>query len=349
MTTTNVINNRTDYLTISKGKMYFRLDSWATDRWRLFGNCPEIKLTYEVEAQEHTTAEEGIQQRDLNLVKKLNAAWSLKFEEIKKHNLQMLLVASAATVISQAKGTNGSETFSAVEKGEVLQLNKSEIYDVVVTDDTTPTPVTFTANTDYVVNSPEGMVEILEEGGIADGTNLVITYKFRAISQSSGSVTGEAHAAVDQGDIVTLAYHHVSSVVVKDDATPTPETFVVGDDYIVDADAGTITIVDGGGIADGTNLVIDYDYATVEEQHRLFFGSNVDFHEAHIKFIGNSPRGQNVTIRGYADIQPDGDLTLTSDELFTGSLKGTFLVGHGYVDSTGKNVPFELDIRGITA
>ena len=67
------------------------------------------------------------------------------------------------------------------------------------------------------------------------------------------------------GDSVQLDHKYVvaSSVVVKNAAGDT--TYAVDDDYTVDAEAGKVTRVDGGGIAAGATLKIAYDYADEAE------------------------------------------------------------------------------------
>ena len=63
------------------------------------------------------------------------------------------------------------------------------------------------------------------------------------------------------GDSVQLGHKYVvaSTVVVKNDDASV--TYTVDDDYTVDSEAGTVTRVDGGGIAAGAELTINYDYA----------------------------------------------------------------------------------------
>lgn len=67
------------------------------------------------------------------------------------------------------------------------------------------------------------------------------------------------------GDLVQVGHRYLvaSTVVVKNDDAST--TYTVDDDYTVNAEAGVITRVDGGGIAAGDTLKIAYDYADAAE------------------------------------------------------------------------------------
>jgi hypothetical protein len=79
-------------------------------------------------------------------------------------------------------------------------------------------------------------------------------------TQTGASVTDEAHANVQQGSYVRLAYRGISSVVVTSD--PAGTTYDVTDDYTVDAVEGRIYIVPGGAIADDAEILVDYAYET---------------------------------------------------------------------------------------
>lgn len=90
------------------------------------------------------------------------------------------------------------------------------------------------------------------------------------VSQNSDPVVDEAINGVQQGRWYQLGQttsdptgaRDVSNVVVEDDSG-TPTTFVLDTDYNLDLDLGRVYIIPGGGIADDTNLVIDYDKAAV--------------------------------------------------------------------------------------
>ncbi len=77
------------------------------------------------------------------------------------------------------------------------------------------------------------------------------------VTQTTTAVTGMAVADVKKGQVIVLPAQNVSSVVVKIDEA-TDVTTVPDVDYKLDAAAGTITILRGGQIEDGDDLLIDY-------------------------------------------------------------------------------------------
>jgi hypothetical protein len=126
-----------------------------------------------------------------------------------------------------------------------------------------------------------------------------------AVSQASGSVTAEAIDDVWQGAYYQLGQsalnptgvRGVSSVVVTDDAG-SPTTFDLTDDYTVDLDLGRLYIVPGGGIANGTNLRIDYARAA---NARFRHGATPDLAArltGSLRFIAANTTGPNRDIYG---------------------------------------------------
>ena len=75
----------------------------------------------------------------------------------------------------------------------------------------------------------------------------------------AGSVEDESHEVVELGALIPLAYiPEKGTVVVTDNTTPTPQTFVEGTDYVVTS-AGIIPLA-GGAIITTDTLLISYDY-----------------------------------------------------------------------------------------
>lgn len=97
------------------------------------------------------------------------------------------------------------------------------------------------------------------------------------VTQAAGTVTAEPLAAVESGRWYQLGrtasnptgVRWVSSVVVTDDAEPTPTVFTVNQDYTVDAALGRLYVVPNSGIAAGANLRVDYaQAATTRTRHQ---------------------------------------------------------------------------------
>lgn len=78
-----------------------------------------------------------------------------------------------------------------------------------------------------------------------------------ATEVAAGTVTAEEHVA-HQGALILLSHPGATSVEVKNEAGTT--TYVLDTDYTLDA-AGFPIIKEGGGIADGSTIQVDYSYA----------------------------------------------------------------------------------------
>lgn len=81
--------------------------------------------------------------------------------------------------------------------------------------------------------------------------------------KAAASVTDEAHVA-RAGKFLALEHVKVSAVVVTNAGATV--TYVADTDYVVHADEGMIEILDTGAIADASDILIDYNYAS---QHHV--------------------------------------------------------------------------------
>jgi hypothetical protein len=120
-----------------------------------------------------------------------------------------------------------------------------------------------------------------------------------ALAQSSGGpVSNEAVSDVLQGNFYQLGgttspKRNVTSVVVTD--VPGTTTFVANTDYEVDAATGRIYIIPGGGIADGTDLHVDYSY-TAASNKKVGAGLEPEV-LAFVRLVGNNKRGKNAEVQ----------------------------------------------------
>jgi hypothetical protein len=82
------------------------------------------------------------------------------------------------------------------------------------------------------------------------------------VPQSTTAVTDMPVAGVKKGQVIVLPEQNVTLVTVEiDEETDVPAVLDV--DYTVDAAAGTITLLQGGQIADGDDLLISYTPGTL--------------------------------------------------------------------------------------
>jgi len=131
------------------------------------------------------------------------------------------------------------------------------------------------------------------------------------LSQSTAGITDEAVGNVLQGRYYPLLFRDVSAVVVTSD--PAGTTYDVTDDYLVDAVSGRIYIVEGGAIADGSDLLVDYTYGTIALP--TVRGMNQTSVKGYLRFIGDPARGPKYEIEIWrASIRSDGALGFIADE-----------------------------------
>jgi len=140
------------------------------------------------------------------------------------------------------------------------------------------------------------------------------------LTQASATAVSETFEDVQQGLFYQLGATQanptgvrlVTNVVVTDDATPTANTFVVGQDYQVDLQLGRIEILKGGDITDGTNLVVTYD-VTASTRELVVSGSQAV--EGELRYIARNPTGEQIDyFWPHVKIAPNGDFALKSDE-----------------------------------
>lgn len=115
-----------------------------------------------------------------------------------------------------------------------------------------------------------------------------------------------------------------------------PTTYDVNDDYVVDADLGLITILEGGAITSGSDIIVTFNVA-VASHTQIAAGSTMV--EGALKFISFNAVGPDADIYiPRATVEPNGDLSLLSDPqspswlsiplTFTALQKGTMALAY---------------------
>ena len=123
------------------------------------------------EIKESTTRKERISKKPATI--------QAIIDEINADNMAVAFLGNVTT-ISQGSGTVADAPYVS-KKGTLILLPYKGISSVVITDDA-PTPVTFTVDTDYQVNAKAGAIFIMDDGTIADDTNLKISYSYAAVT-----------------------------------------------------------------------------------------------------------------------------------------------------------------------
>lgn len=179
--------------TVGRGELHFAQflpNTQTPGPYRYLGNSPEFSLTLESTKLDHFGSDRGIREKDASITIEVNRTGSMVLDEIHIDNLAMFFFGSAERIV-QAGATIAAEQLNDVVVGRGYQLGQSDSNPIgakmiaypgtgptlfSVKDDATPTPVTFTAGTDYVFDNARGLLTVLEGGAIVDGDNLRVAY-----------------------------------------------------------------------------------------------------------------------------------------------------------------------------
>lgn len=89
-------------------------------------------------------------------------------------------------------------------------------------------------------------------------------------------------------------------------------TMVAGTDYTANGDLGRVTILPGGAIVDGDDVIVEYDRLAAS-QEQVVAGSTVI--EGHLRFIAYNPEGADIDYYLPAvKLSPNGDFAIKTDQ-----------------------------------
>lgn len=140
--------------------------------------------------------------------------------------------------------------------------------------------------------------------------NLAMLLLGSASTVSVSSATGESESftSVKQGDTYALASRKVGSVVVEVSAAAK----TLGTDYTVDLERGHITIVEGGGIADGDTMDVTYNI-TAHSYNKAVSAGNAK--EGSLLFIADNPEGEDIDyLIADCKLTPNGEFAIKAEE-----------------------------------
>ena len=148
-----------------QGKLLAGLRDTATSyplnlRW--VGNCPELKVAFETTKLEHKESYSGNNLTDVQIITEKKASFSCVLEEFNKDNLALLFNGTATDLSGTTPVTNypllGSSTPAV---GQFFMLPRRNLSAVTIKD-STGSPKTLVAGTNYKLYAKEGMIEILD-------------------------------------------------------------------------------------------------------------------------------------------------------------------------------------------
>lgn len=173
--------------------------------------------------------------------------------------------------------------------------------------------------------------------------NLAMFFLGEAMKLTTTAMTGEQNefTDVEQGMSYQLGTSTASPSGVRDVENVTVGAHVAGTDYVVDEALGRITILEGGGIADGETITVTYDVRASTRERVI---SKSDTIEGSLRFLAFNPTGKNNDyFMPWVKITPSGDFQLKGDEwqqlpfdleiLKKGSLESIYMDGRAYQPS----------------
>ena len=176
----------------------------------------------------------------------------------------------------------------------------------------------------------------LDEPNITNLNFFIMGDVIADISQTSGSLTLQAFTARED-KWISLGKRKLSSVVVKDVADAI--TYVLGTDYVLDADAGLLMALSTGAIVEADVLHVSCSYAAVT-MNRADGGSKTQW-EGDFWFVGDPPQGKIQDVKGYVNLAPDGDIPMIGEDW------QSFGFTVEFVDNANYNGVPEFHDRGV--
>lgn len=133
--------------------------------FRDVGNVPALRLTLETDTLEHKESRTGQRLVDLRLTREKRARVTMTLEDFSKANLMMLLYGTSSTVAGAAV-TNESLP-SGLAAGDIVSLAHPLIASTPTPTivDSTGSPLTLVAGSDYSIDYATGMVTIIDPTG----------------------------------------------------------------------------------------------------------------------------------------------------------------------------------------
>jgi len=187
--------------TLGRGELYFARFANETTKApageRYIGNTPEFSLTISQEVLDHFSSDRGIREKDESIALQVNRTGTLTTDNVNPENVALFFFGSKADVVEA--GGAVTEELAAVQQELYYQLgvsasrpagargisdqdssNSEGVFLVAESDSNSLGGVAFVEGTDYEMDYDLGRLYIKAGGGIANNTNLIVSYQVRA-------------------------------------------------------------------------------------------------------------------------------------------------------------------------
>lgn len=177
--------------TLGRGKVYLaRKTAGVLGGFRYIGNTPELSLTIEDEELPHYNSDEGVREKDDSVSLEVNRSGTLVTDNIDPKNVALFFFGDASTV-TQTSVASADEDLTSIEAGHAYKLgvsasNPAGYFGIDETGFEVVNGVdTLTADTDYIMDFDNGMIEFVEGSSLAaDGDDITVTYAVAASTRS---------------------------------------------------------------------------------------------------------------------------------------------------------------------
>jgi hypothetical protein len=186
-----VLTTANDY-TIGKGKVLFKLD--GTNGYLDFGNAPDFKITVGIEKKEHYSSRAGVSTKDLEVVVKQTATGSFTLDQPVIDNIRYFIMSTAKASIDQSASSWTDEAMT-VYHDLYIDMGKKSLTNIVIT--ATGGSPTYVLDTDYKIDTDDGLLMALSSGSISDAESVEVTGDYGAVTinrvQSAQATTLKGH------------------------------------------------------------------------------------------------------------------------------------------------------------
>jgi hypothetical protein len=162
---------------------------------------------------------------------------------------------------------------------------------------------------------------------------------------TGATITGETYVSQGPGSIIRLAHGAIAAgaVTCVDNATPTPNSYTEGDDFVVNRTFGTVTIPEGSTIVAGTTLIFGYTHGNYTAT--TFVGGLKPQQRFRVRaFVRNRPTGNFEFLEIFdVNLARGGDTNLLDENALTLELSGVMLT------PPGQPGPFRVTDRRASA
>jgi len=174
------------------GELYIKLPQESN--FQYFGQTEDVKMNFKVDKVEHQNSEGNMLVTDLEVTKSISAEVTIQTADL---NPKVLAIAFSGDYIetTQASATDEEMDFTAVKAGNVYELGKYKVKNVVVKYQDGDDEKTAVENVDYSVDYNFGSVEIATDGVLV-GKDIKVTFdndaytagKFTSLNKTSKEV-----------------------------------------------------------------------------------------------------------------------------------------------------------------